>query len=171
MRRILFFLLSLLLFSFFFLILKSEKASEPNIELTGASFIEGLKIINRKNGDNHWILTARRADITENGSKAFLTDIEMSIIGKGISLRADKGLYDLNSKRLTVNGKVIATSDSYSIITDQVELDSNSHRLKSSGNVKIEGQKFSLEGSGMRIDETESKVQILNDVKATFSSD
>lgn len=170
MKRSLFFILSLLLFSLFFFMVKSEKGSRLDMQLKGESFIEGLKIIHKKNGKPDWILTAKRADITENGDKAHLTDIEMTIENRGMTIYADKGLYNLTNKNLTIDGKVIAKNNNYSIITEHVELDSKADNLKTEGNVKIEGKKFSLQGKGMRINNAEQKVRILKDVKATFNN-
>ncbi len=140
------------------------------MHLSGESFIEGLKIIHKNNGKPDWILTAKRADITEDGDKAHLYDIEMTIEDKDIKIYSDEGIYNLTNKNLTIDGKVIAKNSNYSIIMEQVELDSKAGNLKTGGNVKIEGKKFILNGKGMKIDSEEQKVRILKDVKATFNN-
>jgi LPS export ABC transporter protein LptC len=170
MKRILFFILSLLLLSLFFFSVKTEKGSSLNTHLKGESFIEGLKVINKKNNITDWILTAKRADIQEHGDIAHLTDITMSIENRGITIYADKGLYNLKNKNITINGKVTAKNTDYSIITENVELDSITGYLKTEGNVKIDGKKFSLTGKGMKLDNSDQKIRILKNVEAIFNN-
>jgi len=168
MKRSLLFVLSLfLLFSFFFL-LKDEKGMGPDILLKGNSFIEGLRIIYKKNGNKDWILSAKRADISEDGGKAYLTGIEMTIENKGITLYADKGLYFMTDKNLAIDGKITAKGDTYSITSINGAFDNKAGNFKTSGDVTIDSKKFNVQGRGMNIDSNEQKVRILNDVKAVF---
>jgi LPS export ABC transporter protein LptC len=168
MKRSLLFVLSLfLLFSFFFL-LKDEKGMRPDILLKGNSFIEGLRIIYKKNGNRDWLLTAKRADISENGDRAYLTDIEMTIENKGITLYADKGTYLMTDKNLTIEGRITAKGDTYSITSVDGEFDNRAGNFKTNGDVRIDSKKFSVQGRGMNIDSSEQKVRILNNVKAFF---
>lgn len=168
MKRNLFFILSLLFFFLFFFMVKSEKGSRSEIHLKGESFIEGLKIIHKKNGKSAWILIAKRADISKEGDMAYLTDIEITIENRGMTIYADRGLYNLTNKNLTLYSRVIAKNSDFSIITEHVDIDSSTNNLKTGDNVKIEGKKFSLQGKGMEINNTEQKVRILKDVKAIF---
>jgi len=170
MKRSLFLVLSLIIFSFFIFMVKSEKVNTLDIQLKGESFIEGLKMFHKINGKADWLLTAKRADISKNSDKAYLTNIEMTLKTKGMTIYADKGLYDLTNKNITIDGKVVAKNDSYSIFTENVKLDSSTGTLKTEGDVKIEGKKFSLQGKGMTIDNNEKKVKVLKDVKATFNN-
>lgn len=168
MKKVFLFVLSLLLFSLLFFLNKGEKESGLDLHQKGESFIEGLKIINKKNGSREWILTAKRADISENGEKARLSDIEMIIENGGITLYADKGLYSLAGKDLTVDGRIVAVSDKYSITSQQVRFDSTTGNLKADGGVKIEGKKFSIRGKGMDVDNIDQKVRIRKNVEAVF---
>ncbi len=168
MKRSLLFVLSLCLFSLFFVLVKGERGTRLDIRQKGESFIEGLKIVNRRNGSRIWTLFARRADITENGERAYLTDIEMKIEDRGITVKAEKGLYGMTDKKLIIDGKAVARGDSYSITADKIELDSGGGNLKSDGDVFIEGRKFNVRGKGMYTDSAVQKVRILRDVEAVF---
>jgi LPS export ABC transporter protein LptC len=168
MKRSLLFVLSLCLFSLFIFLVKSEKGIRLDIRQKGESFIEGLKIVNRKNGSQDWTLFARRADISENGERAYLTDIEMKIENRGITVKAEKGLYGMTDKKLIIDGKAVAQGDNYSITADKIELDSGGSNLKSDGDVFMEGKKFSVKGKGMHTDSAGQKVRILRDVEAVF---
>ncbi len=149
---------------------KSEKVNTLDIKLKGESFIEGLKMFHKINGKPDWVLTAKRADISKNNDKAYLTEIEMTLQNKGMTIYADKGLYDLTNKSLAIDGKVVARNNSYSITTENIELDSKAGNLKTEGNVKIEGRRFNLQGKGMTVDNNEKKVKVLNNVKAIFNN-
>jgi LPS export ABC transporter protein LptC len=155
-----------LLFSFFFLL--KDEGTRPAILLKGNSFIEGLRIIYKRNGNQDWILSARRADISEDGNKAYLTGLEMTLENKGITLYADKGLYLMTDKNLTIDGKIIAKGDTYSITSVDGAFDNRAGNFKTDGDVRIDSKKFSVQGRGMNIDSSEQKVRILNDVKAVF---
>ena len=168
MKRSMLAVLSIALFSLLFFMFKSERGTKTGVLLKGESYIEGLKLVHRQNGNTDWTLTARKADITDKGDKAYLSGIEMKIENKGITVYADKGLYDMNARDLFVDGKVVAKGDSYSITSEGVKFDSTSGTLKADGGVKIEARKFSVEGIGMDADNTAQTVRIRKNVKAVF---
>ena len=170
MKKSLLFLASLLLFSLFFFMVEREKAGKLDIRFKGESFLEGLKIIQKKNGIQNWILTAKRADISDDGNEANLTDIEMEVKNKGITIFAEKGLYNLNTKKISVEGPITAKGNAYSITTEQVEIDNDAGLLTTGKDVHIEGKKFTLQGKGMEIKNNEQKVRIMKDVQATFNN-
>ncbi|MBI5639235.1 MAG: LPS export ABC transporter periplasmic protein LptC [Nitrospirae bacterium] len=168
MKKGLLVILSLILFSLFFFMLREEKDGRLEIHQKGSSFIEGLKIVNKKNGATEWILTAQRADLSENGDRADLSDIEMNIQNRGITLHAEKGTYVMSGKKLSVEGRILARGKSYSITSDNVTFDSSSGMLRTDSKIVMEGQRFSVEGRGMDSDSAEQKVRIHRDVKAVF---
>ena len=170
MKKSLLVLASFLLFSLLFYMVGGEKDSKLDIHLKGESFLEGLKIIQKKNGVQNWILTAKRADISKDGNEANLTDIEMEVKDKGITIFAEKGLYNMNTKKISIEGPITAKGNTYSITTEQVEIDSDAGLLTTGKDVRIEGKKFTLQGKGMEIKNNEQKVRIMKDVKATFNN-
>ena len=170
MKKSLLVLASLLLFSLFFFMVEEEKTNKLDIHLRGGSFFEGLRIVHKNNGVENWILTAKRADISKDGDEANLTDLAMEIENKGITITAEKGLYNLDTKKISVMGTITAKNDNYSITTRQVEIDSTAGSLKTDADVHIEGKKFLLQGKGMEVNNNEQKVRILKDVKATFNN-
>lgn len=149
---------------------EEEKTNKLDIHLKGGSFFEGLRIVHKNNGVENWILTAKRADISKDGDEANLTDLEMEVENKGITITAEKGLYNLDTKKISVMGTITAKNDNYSITTRQVEIDSTAGSLKTDADVHIEGKKFLLQGKGMEVNNNEQKVRILKDVKATFNN-
>lgn len=170
MKKSLLVLASFLLFSLFLFMVQGEKASKLDIHLKGESFLEGLKIIHKKNGLQNWILTAKRADISKDGNEADLTDVEMEVKNKGITIFAEKGVYNLDTKKISIEGTITAKNNAYSITTGQIEIDSDAGLLTTGKEVLIEGKKFTLQGKGMEINNNEQKVRIMKDVKATFNN-
>lgn len=168
MQRNIFFLLSFLLILILFLLLRNEKGMRINVQSKDDSFIEGLKIIHKRAGETDWILTANRADITRNGDEAHLNGIEMSMNGKGLTIFADRGIYNLTNRNISIEGKIFAKGDNYSLSTQDIEVSGMNDVLKTKGIIKIEGKKFIIEGKGMEADNSEQKIRILRDVKATF---
>jgi LPS export ABC transporter protein LptC len=168
MKKSLLVLASLLLFSLFFIMLEEESNTKLDIHLKGGSFFEGLKIVQKKNGVENWILTAKRADISKDGDLANLTDLEMEVKDKEITIYAEKGLYNLDTKKISIEGTITARNNNYSITSGEVEIDSAAGSLTTNEDVTIDGEKFHLQGKGMEIKNNEQKVRILKDVKATF---
>lgn len=166
MKRKFLFLL-FLIFSFaVFLIIRENREPEKDFRLKGDSFIEGLKIVQKKNGNDVWILNAKRADITEKDNMAALTDIDIIIKEKDIKIRAANGLYYMTEKKFTLNGNIIADTKDYTILTNAAEWTSNGE-IKTKGDVKIESKRFTIQGEGMEASSGQ-KVKILKNVKAIF---
>lgn len=170
MKKILLLFASFLIFSLFFFLVEGEKAKKTDIRLKGESFFEGLRVIQKKDGVQNWVLTAKRADISKDGGVAHLTGIEMEVKSKGIIIHAEKGFYDLNTRKISTEGPITANTGNYSIQTREIQIDSAAGSLKTGNNVHIQGKKFTLEGKGMEIQNNDQKVRILKDVKATFNN-
>ena len=60
MKRGMLVVLSVVLFSLLFFMFKSEKGPKTGVLLKGESYIEGLKLVHRQNGNTDWTLTAQR---------------------------------------------------------------------------------------------------------------
>jgi len=170
MRKSVLFVFSILIFSVFFFAVEREKTGGSDLVRKGESYIEGMRIVHRKNGAGDWTLTARRADLSENGDKARLSDIRMNIENKGLVILADNGLYSMTDKNLVIDGKVTAQNDSYSIVSENVQFSGSEGVLKTDGEVLLEGKKFRLQGKGMQADSAAQKVRILSNVKAVFNN-
>jgi len=167
-KRIVFFAL-ILLSSALFLYLRSEKAARLDVQFKGDSFFEGLKIVNNKNGTTAWVLTAKRADLSKDGREALLNDVEMNMASRGITVYAERGLYNMDTKQISVEGVIKARNKNYEVTTSQATINSDKGWIETSGDVRIEGKKFNVEGTGMKADNNEQTVRILNNVKATFN--
>ena len=169
MKKKVIFLLLIVISSGVFFYNLSEKAAKLSVQMTGDSFFEGVKIVNKKDGVTDWILTAKRADLSRDGKEALLNGVEMQLEKNGVTVEAEKGLYDMETKKISVDGVITARNKNYVMTTSEARIDSDAGTLETEREVKIEGKKFSLEGKGMIADNGEQKVRILNNVKATFN--
>ncbi|MBA4374203.1 MAG: LPS export ABC transporter periplasmic protein LptC [Thermodesulfovibrio sp.] len=170
MKKVWFAALALAFFSLYFLIVKDERVTLPSLGQNSVSYIEGIRIVQKNNGKNDWIVTARRAEILGNGNKADLSDIEVKVKDKDLTISAEKGLYDMQVKKLIITGPVTAKDRNYTITSQDVEFDNATGILKTDKKVRMEGTKFTLTGTGMHADNNEQKIRILNNVTATYNN-
>jgi LPS export ABC transporter protein LptC len=170
MRQSVLVILSLLAVSLLsYYLMKGDNEIRLDIHQKGESFIEGLKLVHKKNGDNDWVLTAKRADISEDGDNALLSGIALTLRDKGVTVYADRGLYNMTDKNLSTKGRVIAKGTNYSIISeDGAEFNGTLNSLSTGGNVAIEGRKFNVRGTGMDTADSGQIVRLLGNVKAVF---
>lgn len=167
MKKILAIVLSILFFSMLFVMLRNSNEITRDLQIKGNSFIEGLKILHKKNGITIWTLSAKKADFMEGENKAELSDINMVMQKNGLVLYADKGVYNLLDQDFTTDSLVKAEGRDFVITADSIDYETSSGKIKTEGQVEVKSKKFKVEGKGMRADE-EQKVSILNDVKAIF---
>jgi len=163
------FVLCLFFASTLFFMLRSDKESIENIKVKSHSFIEGLEILYRRDGDTIWKLNARRADFTDDENTAGLSNITVTIQKNGMTLSADKGEYDLLKKNFTINSDIRAEATEYRIITSSMDYDASTGDITTDDKIIVEGKtkKFTIEGKGGTLD-SKQNVRIHNDVKATF---
>lgn len=168
MKKVLLIGLSVLLFSSLFLMLRTGRENIGDLRIKkGNSFIEDIRILQKKKGVTIWTLTASKADFIEGENKAELSDINMVLQKNDVVLHADKGIYDLSDRSFTTDSVVKAESKNYKITADSIDFEVSSGKIKTDGRIKVEGKGFKVEGKGMKTD-AEQKVSILNNVKATF---
>lgn len=159
-------LVCVLLFGVFFM-LKTGRESYVDMRVTGSSFLEDIRILQKKKGVTVWTLTAEKADFLEGEEKAELHTIKLAVPGNNLMLYADKGTYNFSAKSFTADTIVEARGENYRITADSLDLDVSSADIKTEGRVRLEGKGFSLEGEGMQAGK-EQKVRIFRDVKAIF---
>ncbi|MBM4140095.1 MAG: hypothetical protein FJ242_01165 [Nitrospira sp.] len=167
MKKIVLVCLSFFFVSMLFFIPRSEKETSKDFQIKGSSFFEGLKILQKKDSNVVWTLLAKRADFIEDENIVKLSDITMTVQKNGVVFYADKGAYNLSNKNFTAEGPIKAKSTDYTIIADSIDYDDSSGNFKTEGSIAVEGKRFKVDGKGMEVD-SEQKVRILKDVKATF---
>jgi len=149
------------------LMLKTGREPDVGMQATGNSFLEDVRIVQKKNGVTAWTLTAEKADILEKGDKALLRNVSLAVPANRLTLFAESGTYDFAAKSFAADAVVEARGENYRVTADSLDLDLSSAVIQTEGRVRLEGNGFSLEGEGMQAGQAE-KVRILKDVKATF---
>ena len=169
MKKILMFSLCLFFASALFIMLRSDREDINKTRVESPSFIEGLEILHRKNGNTIWKLNARKADFTNDENMVELSNLTVTVQKNGMTLYADKGKYDLLTKNFTINSDIQAEAKDYRIITSSIDYDASTGDVTTDDKIIVEGKdkKFKVEGKGMTLD-SEQRVTIKNDVKATF---
>jgi hypothetical protein len=169
MKKFLMIVLCLFFAGTLFIMLRGERENSVSLKVKSKSFIEGLKVLHEKDGDTFWTLTAKRADFTDDDNVALLSNINVVIQKNGMTLSADKGMYDLVTQNFTINSEITAETKDYRITTSSVDYEASSGELKTDENIKVEGKskKFTVEGRGGTVD-SKQKVKVWKDVKATF---
>lgn len=158
------------LFSLFFLMVKDDPGMKNGAVERGDSYIEGLRMLHRRDGVQDWTLTARRADLTAAGDRALLSDITVAFADRGVTVRAERGSFGLSDRRIAVDGRVVAQGENFSLTAEGAVMDSASGTLQTSGPVLVEGKKFRVQGRGMQAAESGQTVRILHDVTAVFNN-
>lgn len=167
MKKFLMVVLCLIFASTLFVMLMNDRENIEKIKIKKTSFIEGLEILYRKNGKAIWKLNARQADFTDDENMVDLSNLTVTVQENGMTFYADTGRYDLLSRNFIINSDIQAEAEDYRIITSSLDYDASSGNAKTDERIIVEGKKFKVEGKGMTLD-SEQKVRIRNDVKATF---
>lgn len=155
-----------LLFGIFFM-LKMRRQSEMDLQVKSSSFLEDVRIVQKKKGLTVWTLEAEKATFPNREDKAELYAVHLAIPANGLLLYTDRGTYNFPEKSFTADTIVKARGENYHITADSLDFDISSADIQTEGRVYLEGKGFSLEGEGMQAGK-EQKVRILRDVKAIF---
>lgn len=167
MKKIFMVGISFFLVCILFVILRSEREMSKDFQMKGSSFFEGLKILQKKDAQIVWTLMARKADFIEGENMVKLSNITMMVQKNRVVFYTDKGTYNLSNRNFTAEGPIRAKAKDYTITADSIDYEASSGDFKTEGHIEVEGKRFKIEGKGLMVD-SEQKVRILKDVKATF---
>ena len=137
-----------------------EKTASP----TSVSRMDGVRIINTKDGIRQWTLNSHEIEIA--GDSVRISGVDARVRGIEMDVAASLGIYDMASGGLDLSGGVKMTGNDYSIITSEASLESTSGRFYSDEEVVVEGRGFRISGSGLFAEKQE--IRILRDVQAVF---
>lgn len=131
------------------------------------SYIEGLKIVSKKDGIDSWVIVAKRANFTRDETVAKMDSVAINVIKEGIVLNADKGSYDMTTKDLQLDDNIKINIKGSVISVKNLLWNSSNGELKTDGSIKMESNKFKIEGEGLTATQ-DQKIKLLKNVKATF---
>lgn len=136
-------------------------------EAVAQSFLEDITVLNQRTGKLQWSLTTDKAVISRDGDKARMQAVTMNIPGRGMTVDADSGVYDMDTRDVTLTGNVRARTEDFVIKAALVRLRPDEGELSADDRVVLEGEGFMIEGNGLEAN-TKQKVRLLRDVKAVF---
>ncbi|GAB4405938.1 MAG: hypothetical protein OHK0032_00670 [Thermodesulfovibrionales bacterium] len=159
--------LSLFIFSVLFFF-NGERDYKKDLTITRTgSYIEGLRIVNKRNGIDSWIITAGRADFTKDETTARMDSVTVDIIKEKVTVNADNGVYNMNTRDLSLMDNIKIWIKDSVISTERLSWNPTAKILTSDNKILMEGKKFKIEGKGLTATEGQ-KVKLMKDVKAIF---
>ncbi len=154
-----------LLFLIVFVIYFQNKDPGVEIRLAGESYMNDVSIKQREDGETKWILDAKRA-VFISDTDIKLDDLRITFPKKDLILTSDGGMYDIESRNLTIDGNIKASTDDYDIVATTLLWNSSKSKLFSDEKVKIIGENFFVEGDNLIA--TVDKIKLSNNVRAIF---
>jgi LPS export ABC transporter protein LptC len=151
-------------FLLFFPMLKQHGKEKKPVVLE--SFLENVEVVNKKAGEHQWSLLAKKVTISEDENIAKMHTVTVNLPRQGMTVKADSGSYNIDSKDLTLTGNIKAETDGYVVRTEQITLQSDKDELSAEDRVIIKGKRFRIEGTGLKV--IQQKVRILSNVNAVF---
>lgn len=153
---------------FLFFMFSGDRDYKRDLSLHRAtSYIEGLRIVNKKDGTDSWVMTARKADFTKDETLAKMDSVSMDIKKEGVILTAGSGTYNMDSKDLRLEGDVTIHVKDSVIHAKSLAWNPSLGMLTTDSKIRMESGRFTVEGEGLTATE-QNKVTLMRNVKAIF---
>ena len=150
-----------------YLILSGQQEQPRGTTVKATSSIDGLRIINKKEGADIWVVTAQKAELVGNDTIGRMHAVQILAEKDGITVTADSGLYNMETRALTLSENIrIRTKDAL-ISASSLAWDPAERVISSKERVIVDGERFRIEGDGL-VASPDQKVQLMSNVKATF---
>lgn len=158
-------LLALAVLAFSILGIMEEKMvpqpSQPN-----PSYLEDIRVLNIQDNKVAYSLTARRAQLAQNGREAALADVSMQVPEQGVLMRAPAGNFDFESGELHLTGNITTEMKGYDVLTNSIQIRSGG-KISTGQKVIVKGKGMEIEGQGLEAGE-EKTLRLKSNVKAKF---
>lgn len=165
MRRLLFLISAVLFVTVLGIYMGMEKDTAPVVRFSGTSYLEGVRIAHMTGGALKWDLHADKA-VFLNKEDVKLEGIKIRFPEKQLTLSSDEGLYKVESRDLTIQGNIKASTGDYDIVAEQLSWDSSRNELVSDKKVTIKAQTFVVEGDTLKANAEGAELK--NNVRAVF---
>lgn len=150
-----------------FAMFNSDREYKRDTLLQTNSYIEGLRIVDKKDGRDSWVIVAKRADFTKDETVAKMNAVTIQAVKEGMTLDADTGTYNLTTRELHLDENIrIRIRDSV-ISAKSLVWNPSTGILTSEDRVLMEAKKFRIEGEGLTATQ-DQKLKVMKNVKATF---
>lgn len=167
-RAILWGVVLIMSFFIFFIVFRGQPDDKRDLSISkGNSYMEGVRIVNKKDGVASSIISARKANFSSDESMVRMASVNIEIKKEGAVLNADSGLYNMNTRDLHLQDNIVIHMKDSTITTESLSWNPAVQKLSSSGRILMQGDKFRIEGEGLTATE-DDKVTLSRDVKAIF---
>lgn len=167
-RTVLWGAVSIIVLFLFFAVFVSEREYRRDFSINkGNSYMEGLKIVNKKDGKDSWVISARKATFSRDETVAQMDSVTIDIKKEGAVLNADSGTYNMNTRDLRLEKNIVIHTKDSTISAESLSWSPAGGMLSSDGRVHMQGSKFRIEGEGLTATE-DNKVTLTRNVKAIF---
>jgi LPS export ABC transporter protein LptC len=128
-----------------------------------------------RDGVRKWVLEAQQADVAQKDNRVYLTKPRFVVYlqrqpGR-VTLDAGRAVYDIKSRDVMLNDKVVATSDEgMNVETEKILYDAGRSLLSSKDHVRIMHRNATVEGDGMELHTVGGTIKLLGNVSATLKS-
>lgn len=144
-----------------------KKQDGPKETARAQSYLEDVKVVNTRTGHQQWTLLTKRAVLSDRGDAASMQEVTVRLPAEGMVVEAERGVYNMDSRDLTLSGRIRALAAGYVIRTGSIRLDADKGQITTADEVVLEGDGFRIEGRGLHA-EQDRKVRLERDVKAVF---
>jgi len=165
MKKIVFLFVFVCFFAVIALLYDKEGDFKPKVNLTDNSYMDGVSIVQRKEGVVKFTLGSKKA-IFLNENDVKLLGLTITFPEKELTLRSDGGLYDIGKRNLKIDGHITASTKDYDIVTPTLFWDASKNELTTDQRVQIIGKRFYVEGDDLNA--TNDKATLNRNVKAIF---
>jgi LPS export ABC transporter protein LptC len=127
-----------------------------------------------RDGVKEWDLIAGSAQYIDNQKRVVFDDVGVTFYLKNrqeVTLTADKGDLQTESKNLVVSGNVIVKNQGYRLETEALSYQHDSQVVQSEVPVVVSGDRFRLAGDSLLIDLAGRQAEMDGRVKASFYVD
>lgn len=130
------------------------------------SYMEDVSVVNRKAGETQWVLKNRFTVLSDDGTLAKMRDVTVDIPSQAMTVTAESGIYEIESRKLKLTGAIKANTEDYTISMGDVDLSSDTGVVKTDGPVVMEGKGYKIKGEGFSM--RGPVVELSRNVKAEF---
>ena len=127
-----------------------------------------------RDGVKKWVLEAQQADVAQKDNQIYLSRPHFVVYlprqPGTVTLTAGRAIYDIKTRDVTLNDKVVATSDDgMNVKTEKLFYDSGRSLLSTDDHVIIKHRNAAVEGDGMELHTMNGTVKLLRNVSATLN--
>jgi LPS export ABC transporter protein LptC len=133
------------------------------------SSMKSLHLINKRDNEIRWELSAPKATIPEDKKRIFLQSPSLIINNSPeIHVTSGNGIYEIEKDNVTLSTPVKINIKDAIFETDSLTWNSKDELISTDDPVQVKGNNYIINGTGLTAQVTQQKVRILNNVKAIF---